>query len=106
MAEFIKIATVAELPPEGEAKEFVCEGRTVCVANANGKYSAMDNVCPHRGGPLSQGVVDGDKLICPWHGWSFNVRTGESVQRPSTAIPTYGLKIDGDDVLIEIKQKE
>ena len=101
MAEFRKIATVADLPPEGEAKEFAFGGRTVCVANTGGKYSAVDNVCPHRGGPLGQGVVEGGKIICPWHGWQFDAETGQSVQRPETTIHVYTLKIEGEDVLIE-----
>lgn len=101
MAEFTKIAERSELPGPGEAKEFICAGKTVCVANVNGNVSAMDNVCIHRGGPLGQGFVDGEKLVCPWHGWQFNPATGEAAHNPSAKVPIYPLKIEGDEVFIE-----
>ena len=102
MAQFVKLCSKQELPPAGEAAEIKLDHRTICVANAEGSISAMDNVCVHRGGPLGQGVVDGDKLICPWHGWSFNIKTGESAHNPVAKVNVYPLKIEGDDVLIEI----
>ncbi len=77
MAEFIKIGSKADLPADGEAKEFEVNGTTVCVANVDGKLAAMDNMCVHRGGPLGQGVVMDGKVICPWHGWSFDPKTGD-----------------------------
>ena len=56
-----KLTTQSELPAEGEAREFPCGDKVICVANVNGTISAMDNVCLHRGGPLGQGVIEGDK---------------------------------------------
>jgi nitrite reductase (NADH) small subunit len=99
---FKKIGSKAELPPPGEAKEFDCEGRTICVANLNGEVSALDNVCPHRGGPLGQGVIEGGKLVCPWHGWQFDPRSGAVSHAPDQKVPTYPLRVEGEDVLVEI----
>jgi nitrite reductase/ring-hydroxylating ferredoxin subunit len=62
----------------------------------------MDNVCLHRGGPLGQGMIDGGKVVCPWHGWQWNPMTGEAVQNPSMKVAVYPLKIENGDVLVEI----
>ncbi len=76
MPTFTKLTTESELPPIDEAKEFPCGAKTICVANVNGTYSAMDNVCLHRGGPLGQGMIEGGKVVCPWHGWAWDTKTG------------------------------
>lgn len=102
MSEFRKVANVQELPPAGEAREFTVEQHTICVANENGKYFAMDNVCAHRGGPLGQGVVDAGKMVCPWHGWQFDLLTGKSEQSATLGVEVYEVKIEGDDVLVRI----
>jgi nitrite reductase (NADH) small subunit len=102
MANFIKLTTEAELPPIDEAKEFSCRGRTFCVANASGVFNAMDSVCPHRGGPLGQGMIESGKVVCPWHGWAWDTKTGQGVQDPRMKVLVYPLKIEGGDVLIEI----
>jgi nitrite reductase (NADH) small subunit len=102
MSEFQKVASVAELPPAGEAREFTIAGHTICVANNNGRCTAMDNVCAHRGGPLGQGVVDQGKIVCPWHGWQFDLTTGKSEQSASLGVELYELKIEGDDVWVKL----
>src|SRR6476659_10943813 len=93
---FIKLASQSELPAEGEAKEFACGDKVICVANVNGVISAIDNVCLHRGGPLGQGTIEGDKLVCPWHGWQFDPKTGAVGHAPDQRITTYPLTIEGE----------
>ena len=102
MPTLTKLTTESELPPADEAKEFPCGDKTICVANVNGTYSAMDNVCLHRGGPLGQGMIEGGKVVCPWHGWAWNPKTGAAEQNPSAKIAVYPLKIESGDVLIEV----
>jgi len=102
MSEFAKLTTVSELPPQDEAKEFELNGKSICVAHTAEGCSAMDNVCLHRGGPLGQGVVDGTKILCPWHGWAFDVNTGASVHNDGVRVAVYPLKIEGDDVLVAV----
>jgi nitrite reductase (NADH) small subunit len=99
---FTKLTTQSDLPPLNEAKEFPCSDKTICIANVNGEYSAMDNVCLHRGGPLGQGMVEGSKVVCPWHGWAWDVKTGHSAQDASMKVAVYPLKIENGEVLIEI----
>jgi nitrite reductase (NADH) small subunit len=103
MAETIKIASKSELPAPDEAKEFAAGDRVICVANVGGTLSAMDNVCVHRGGPLGQGIVADGKIVCPWHGWQYDPKSGAASHNPSAKVKVYPLKIEGDDVLIEVE---
>jgi nitrite reductase (NADH) small subunit len=102
MPAFTKLTTESELPPANEAKEFSCGAKTICIADVNGSYSAMDNVCPHRGGPLGQGMIEGSKVVCPWHGWAWDTQTGQAAQDSSMKVAVYRLKIESGDVLVEI----
>jgi nitrite reductase (NADH) small subunit len=99
---FTRIAAESALPPRDEAKEFPCGQKTICIANVDGEYSALDNVCPHRGGPLGQGMIEGSKIVCPWHGWAWDVKTGVAEQDSSMKVVVYPLKIEGGEVLVEI----
>ncbi len=103
MTTALKIGTRSQLPPPGEAREFSCGEKTICIANVNGEYAALDNVCPHRGGPLGQGVIEGDKLVCPWHGWQFDPKSGAVEHAPEQKVPTYPIRIEGDDVVVEME---
>jgi nitrite reductase (NADH) small subunit len=99
---FIKLASQSDLPPNNEVREFPCRDRVICIANVNGEFSAMDNVCLHRGGPLGQGVVEKGKVVCPWHGWAWDPKTGQAVQNPAVRLALYPLKIENGEVLVEI----
>ncbi len=92
MSNFVRLTAQSGLPLEGEAREFPC----------GGTVSAMDNVCLHRGGPLGQGVIEGDKLICPWHGWQWDLKTGQAAHNAAAKLAVYPLKVEGGDVMIEL----
>ena len=98
----IRIADRAELPQRNQAREFAVGERTICVANVNGVINAMDNVCLHRGGPLGQGTIEHGKLVCPWHGWQFDPTSGSAVQNPAARLRVYPIKIEGEDVLVDL----
>jgi nitrite reductase (NADH) small subunit len=98
---FIKLSSESDLPAIDEAKEFPCDGKMICIANVNGEISAMDNVCLHRGGPLGEGMIEGGKVICPWHGWAWDPKTGEA-HTPGAKIAVYPVKIENGDVLMEV----
>jgi nitrite reductase (NADH) small subunit len=102
MSNFVKLTTQAELPPEGEAREFSLGDKVVCVANVNGTITAIDNVCLHRGGPLGQGVIEGDKLVCPWHGWQWDPKSGEAAHNAELKVEVYALKLENGDVMIQV----
>ncbi len=101
---FTKLTTQSELPAANEAKEFHCGDKEICVANVNGDFSAMDNICLHRGGPLGQGIVEGGKVVCPWHGWVWDLKTGEAQHNPNAKLAVYPLKVENGEVLIEIQR--
>ena len=98
-SDFQKIATVSQLPAEGQARSFPCGARVVCVARIGGVLAAIDDVCPHRGGPLGDGVIEGTHIVCPWHGWEYDLETGNSITVPNVTQDVFEIKIDGDDVL-------
>ena len=102
MSNLTKVTVESNLPRPNEAKEFSCGDREICVANVNGTYSAMDNICLHRGGPLGQGTIENGKVVCPWHAWAWDPTTGEVAHSASAKIAIYSLKVENGDVLIEI----
>ena len=97
-----KLTTQSELPAEGEAMEFPCGDKVICVANVNGTISAMDNVCLHLGGPLGQGVIEGDKVVCPWHGWQYDVTSGKVLQNPSVGVACYAVEVRDGEVFVDL----
>jgi nitrite reductase (NADH) small subunit len=99
---FIKLTTQSELPAINEAKEFACGDKEICIANVNGTYSAMDNICVHQGGPLGQGTVEQGKVVCPWHGWQYDPQTGKPAQNPDAKVVVYPIKTEDGDVMVEI----
>jgi len=101
MAEFVRICGKADLPVSGQAKEIAVGERLFCVANDRSSISVMDNVCPHRGGPLGQGMIEGGKIICPWHAWAFDLKTGEAHPLASK-VPVYEVQVEGEDVLAKL----
>ncbi len=99
---FIPLTTAAELPGPDEAKEFPCGEKMICVANVNGVISAMDNVCLHRGGPLGQGMIENGKVVCPWHGWAWDPKTGEAANSPGVKVAVYPVQVEGGAVMIDL----
>ena len=99
---FTRIAARNELPAQDEAREFTCEEKIICVANVGGTITAMDNVCLHRGGPLGQGIIDSGKVVCPWHGWQYDPQTGATAHDPTVKTKVYPLRIEGEDVLVDL----
>jgi nitrite reductase (NADH) small subunit len=101
MNSFIKLAALSDMPAVNEAKEIACGDKTICVANVGGQFLAVDNTCVHLGGPLGEGVVEKGKIVCPWHGWAYDLKTGELAPgRPG--VKPYPLKTEGAEVLIDI----
>lgn len=97
-----KLTTRSELPAINQAKEFSCGDKVICVANVDGTITAMDNVCLHVGGPLGQGTVEGGKVVCPWHGWQYDPKTGEAAHNRAARLAVYPLKMENEEVWIEL----
>jgi nitrite reductase (NADH) small subunit len=101
MSELVKICVRGQLPRPGEAKELSAGDRTLCIANINGVIHALDNECPHRGGPLAEGMIEDGKLICPWHAWSFDPATG-ATQNSQEKVAVYPVTIEGEEVFVGV----
>ena len=99
---YLKVANESELPGVGEAREFEIGGRTICVANVGGTITAMDNVCLHMGGPLGQGYIEGNKVVCPWHGWEYDPKTGQLENDPKTRLAVYPIKVENGEVFVDL----
>lgn len=96
------VGTVDEFEP-GSARELVVGDRIVALFNVDGQYFAMDGVCPHQGGPVGKGELNGCIVTCPWHGWQFDVRDGQSQLSPGVRHPTFETKVDNGRVFVRIE---
>jgi nitrite reductase/ring-hydroxylating ferredoxin subunit len=101
MARVVKVAEVSELSP-GQGKLVQIDGQDIALFNVNGRYYAIGAVCPHEGGPLHEGEVDGETIVCPWHAFDFSVKTGECSVDSELRVPTFMVKTEGNDVFIEV----
>ena len=101
MARLIKVAEVSDLPP-GQGKLVQVDGEDVALFYLKGAYYALGAVCPHEEGPLHEGEVDGETIVCPWHGYDFHVKTGECSVDSELRVKTYVVMTQGNDVCIKV----
>lgn len=103
--DFVKVAKTEDVQVSQMMAVEVNDER-ICLANVNGKYYAIGNVCTHMGGPLAEGKLEDYIVQCPWHGSRFDIRSGKVVRPPAMKPePTYEVKVENNDILIK-KQKE
>ena len=100
MAETTRVASVEEIP-DGTAKVVDLKGKRIAVFNCGGKFYATTNTCPHRGGPVGEGEVEGTVITCPWHGWDFDITSGKCGLNPAAALTCYPTEVRGDDIWVE-----
>ena len=102
MAGFVKVARTDEIAP-GQGKMVEVSGKKIALFNVEGSFHAIDDTCTHRGGSLSEGILEGEQVTCPWHGAVFDVRTGEVLSPPAPkGVSRYDVRVEGDDVEVEI----
>jgi nitrite reductase (NADH) small subunit len=111
---YYKVATVADLPASGGLPIELGRDRiAIFRCGPDGaQYFAINDLCPHRGAPLSEGYLESDKVFCPWHCFDFNLRTGESTIATHLCVTTYPVQVDEDeaiwilypDELIDVKE--
>ena len=97
---------VVDLDDLDEGEVAVCPAglKTVALTKLRGRYGAIDNRCPHQGGPLGQGTLENDKIRCPWHGFDFDPFTGEAAGGPDFDVPTYPVEARTDGVYVKVPQ--
>jgi len=101
MPEFVKAAKTGDLRV-GEARTVEVGDKSIALCNADGTIYAVDNTCLHRGGPIGGGFLDGTTVTCPWHGWQYDVTTGQCATNPAARLTRYEVRIEGDDVLVAV----
>lgn len=102
MSDFIPVAKVGDVPLGG-SKLVEVDNVRIALFNLDGTYYAIEDVCTHDGGPLVEGtIVNGHEVVCPRHGARFDIRTGQALSLPAfEPTPSYEVKVEGDDILIE-----
>lgn len=86
--------------PEGRVKPVTCANFTVCITRYQGEYAALDNQCPHQGGPLGEGSIESGWLRCPWHGWDYHPTTGRSPGGFDDGVDVFPVEVREDGIYV------
>ena len=92
----------ADSVPPGSAAEVVANGKIFAVFNVDGTLYVIDGICPHAGGPLGKGMLRGDIVTCPWHGWQFNVSTGHHCLNQRLCQTRYDVRVEDGKIIVEL----
>ena len=104
MAKFVKVGNRSEFQDLEAGKLVDAGGQTIAIFDLGGNYYAIENTCPHRGGPLAEGEMNGEEVICPWHGARFNIKTGAVLAPPAPqGVKSFPVRVTGEDVEVEIE---
>lgn len=101
---WLRIAYCSDIPArEGRAVRIA--DREIAIFNLGTRFLAVDNRCPHRGGPLADGIVSGTKVVCPLHAWKFSLENGEGVSAPSqgSCVQAFPTRVEDGIVLLELR---
>jgi thiamine pyrophosphate-dependent acetolactate synthase large subunit-like protein/nitrite reductase/ring-hydroxylating ferredoxin subunit len=104
-ARWLKVLDLDELP-EGRVKPVTCKHRTLCLTHHEGEYAALDNKCPHQGGPLGEGSIEKGLLRCPWHGWDFDPITGKPPGDFDDGVETFPVQVRDDGVYVSFPEEK
>lgn len=96
-----KVAKTADFA-DGRAQLIEIGASKIALFRAEGVFFALDNACPHRGGPLVEGHVEGKTVACPWHAWQFDLKTGDCLTNSQAKQRMSRVKVEAGDVFIEI----
>ncbi|HJZ87345.1 MAG TPA: Rieske 2Fe-2S domain-containing protein [Polyangia bacterium] len=97
---FIRVATVDEVPPGTGKLVMGLHAKPIALFNVEGAFYAINFICPHMGGPLASGRLTGTVVACPWHGWTFDVRTGQADHPGGHSVSAYQVEVRGRDVYV------
>ena len=95
-------ACKTEAVAEGKGLLVVLSGKSIALFKTSGGFYAIENTCPHRGGPLVEGSLSGFEVTCPWHAWRFDVRNGECLSAPGPKQVSYKVKTENDDIFVDL----
>ncbi len=100
MEGFTRVARADEVAP-GTAKLVILQDKEIALYNVGGTFYATTNTCPHQGGPLAEGTLQGNIITCPWHMWTYDVTNGDCKINPRARIACFEVKVDGPDVFLK-----
>jgi len=100
-----KVLDNRKILPEGRVTTVTADNQSICLTHYKGKFSALDNACPHQGGPLGEGSIENGWLRCPWHGWDYHPCTGMSPDDFGDGLKTFDVKIEGEAVYVELEKE-
>lgn len=98
---FVNAGKLSSLPP-GEAMQAEIAGKQYAICNVGGELHALDGICPHLGGPIGDGALHDHIVVCPWHAWEYDCRSGENTWDPDTKLQKFAVRTEGDDILIDV----
>ena len=101
---FVRVGSISSLAP-GWVTEAKVDGHPYAICNEDGTLYCIDGECCCTGGPVGQGSMRFGLVVCPWHGWRFDYKTGVCAYDESIVLPTFAVKVDGDDILIDVEQR-
>ena len=103
MSDFFPVLDAAALPP-GKGETVLLAGQRIAVFNVGGEFYALADDCPHRGGPLGAGWVEGEKctVACPLHGWEFDLKTGACLTAPSRPVRAYPIRVVNGKLEVDV----
>jgi nitrite reductase/ring-hydroxylating ferredoxin subunit len=102
MAEYVPVCAQSALPGPGSVIECTVAGRALCVANLDGEICVLDGTCPHEGGPLGEGSLEQRRVVCPWHGYAFDLRTGDAEDDPDLKAQVLDAKVENGELLVKL----
>ena len=97
----IKVAKVSELQ-ENQGKLVNVNGKEIALFKINNQFFAVDNMCLHMGGSLSEGEIENNNITCPLHGWQFDLKTGNNIMPGMGKLNIYKVSIEKEEIFIEI----
>lgn len=102
MSEFVEVARQSEIPDKS-AKCVEVSGKRIALFNLGGEFYAIDDTCTHKGGPLCEGKIEGEEVVCPWHRAHYEIKTGEVTTPPAPdGVTRYNVRVTGNAIEIEV----
>lgn len=101
MASKVRVANLSDVP-EGKGVEVNAEGKALALFRIGAQVYAIENTCRHRGGPLAEGVLQDKVVSCPWHGWRFDVTTGQGLTNSAAPVGCFSVSVEGNDVFVNV----
>lgn len=102
MTDWIEIGLLSDLPPQGSRIVEGPAGNIAVIRTQDDSVFAIHDSCPHKQGPLSQGIVFGHKVACPLHNWSFDLNTGEAQAPDEGSVACYPVKVENGKVFLSM----